>query len=649
MTDKTIKPTLEEIFKEEGNKLFPEQDQKRLSSDISDAINRVSSIVLSALNAWWTAEQINAQIEDSRDFIKSELKNNPKFDELLKNFINKKVVEIETSGKGEESKKLVEDKIETKEETLDQLVTNLKKHTIYIQSSHGTFEHYKKEIKWLSNIINEETLSFIERTLNDIKEEYESEIIVIRNSIEEIKKILNIITTQKDELSVSPELKNNIYDENWDILSILEINNIKIIISEINTSILDIEEKINDEKEKLLTKSILEVQEKKADTIESIDIDIINDPIIKWYIEELLIREEINNELTISSIKELYRWINDTTQDTTINKQKKLEILKTPFRHIDLSFINGDKEALDLFKTITLLMIKKSLKEFEEGFNLVFSIPEKYQKEVMVLLKTIVKLYSEDKKEEEISMIKKKCESFIEELDKVTPEMLSSITENQDIDEFFVEIIIPILQNLDIPIKFHKNFKQIVDIFYKDQKEIMFKQVLKGIRENNKLDMALLDLIKTISVYPENIRKTCENCLNYLIHNLILKIPRNIIIELETWKKESKGTSDAKTIAMKMHNYSLTSSRTEPLDKVLIEAKTIIDKRKTKIHGLPKRISSLPLSKELFNEVTDEIFSHYINIPDTIKVKIKKIAELYYFWNRWSIMNFKEKVKRAFQ
>jgi hypothetical protein len=63
---------------------------------------------------------------------------------------------------------------------------------------------------------------------------------------------------------------------------------------------------------------------------------------------------------------------------------------------------------------------------------------------------------------------------------------------------------------------------------------------------------------------------------------------------------------------------------------------------------MQSKLSSIPISKELFNKVIDNYLNQYINIPPKIKSKIKIFAEYYYFSIKTDIEKSKNEILNLF-
>lgn len=664
------KESLENLFIEKAKWLYKRQWEEKLYHEIECIIHKISFDVLTASKMPLDEKQEEGRYSDITHFIPSNFKNDPRLDSLINDFVQEKIKSLNKQTR-EKTIKILEIDTVDKPKTLTDIVNEIKKYTLQIQHFNSILKKHKKDLAWLLNIINPTSLSVIVEIFDSIRQDYNSDVIVINDCIQKILFSSTSIKSQQDKVNQTPDLYDNIYNEQWEFLFTIEIEKIKWIISEMNQIISTLEEKISDEERKIVANDIIDSQETTSEETSKEEIDdftfISNDPILKWFIEDILSIEWIISELVSSAIKELYRWTKDIIWDVSTSDDDKNKQLIKALNHIDLWFLNNNNKAFYLFKKIASFIITKSKDQFnlvswpqekhqtEEKSTIVFLMPKKNQKEIIEILKTIVEYYLINREQSEKSKIKTICENYIIELNNLRTNIRLSITENQDKEEFFIYNVIPIIEKLWFPQKYYELLKRIAYFFYIEERENLFKLALLNINQNIKMTLSLKDIENAISnsILSPSIQKTCKNCLNYLIHNLPSKIIQNIIIEQEKLTEKTNSSdinANIKAIVRKAHNYLLdrNSSSSEPVDEILKEAQTVKESRASMHIWWQTELSSTPINQELFNQVIDNYLKQYTSIPPHIKAKIKIFAETYYFNIKSVIENSKKEVNTLF-
>ncbi len=661
------KESLENLFIEKAKWLYKRQWEEKLYHEIEKIIHKISFDVLTASKMPLNKEQEEGRYSDITHFIPSNFKNDSRFDSLINDFVQEKIKSLNSQTR-EKTIKILEIDTVDKPKTLTDTVNEIKKYTLQIQHFNSILKKHKKDLAWLLNIINPTSLSVIEEIFDSIRQDYNSDVIIINDCIQKILFSSTSIKSQQDKVNQTPDLYDNIYNEQWEFLFTIEIEKIKWIISEMNQIISTLEEKISDEERKIVANNIIDSQETTSEETSKEEIDdftlISNDPILKWFIEDILSIKWITSELVTSAIKELYRWTKDIIWDVSTSDDDKNKQLTKALNHIDLWFLNNNNKAFNLFKKIASFIITKSKDQFnlvswpqekhqtEEKSTIVFLMPKKNQQEIIEILKTIVEYYLINREQSEKSKIKTICENYIIELNNLRTNIRLSITENQDKEEFFIYNVIPIIEKLWFPQKYYELLKRIAYFFYIEERENLFKLALLNINQNIKMTLSLKDIEDAISELSSSIQKTCRNCLNYLIHNLPSKIIQNIIIEQEKITEQTNSINiEAITRAQVRNMHNLWLSRkfsSEPIDEVLKEAEEVIKLWKSKPLIFPRKLSSTPINQELFNQVIDNYLKQYTSIPPQIKAKIKIFAETYYFNIKSVIENSKKEVNTLF-
>ncbi len=347
------KESLENLFIEKAKWLYKRQWEEKLYHEIEKIIHKISFDVLTASKMPLNKEQEEGRYSDITHFIPSNFKNDSRFDSLINDFVQEKIKSLNSQTR-EKTIKILEIDTVDKPKTLTDTVNEIKKYTLQIQHFNSILKKHKKDLAWLLNIINPTSLSVIEEIFDSIRQDYNSDVIIINDCIQKILFSSTSIKSQQDKVNQTPDLYDNIYNEQWEFLFTIEIEKIKWIISEMNQIISTLEEKISDEERKIVANNIIDSQETTSEETSKEEIDdftlISNDPILKWFIEDILSIKWITSELVTSAIKELYRWTKDIIWDVSTSDDDKNKQLTKALNHIDLWFLNNNNKAFNLFK-----------------------------------------------------------------------------------------------------------------------------------------------------------------------------------------------------------------------------------------------------------------------------------------------------------
>lgn len=457
MSEEIKKRTVEEEFIEKGKEFFSDKELVDLS-DIEEAIYETSSAVIRLFKTWWI-EEVLSQKWDLSDHINQDLKNNKTqvngktFDDLVDEFIDAKIKKLteETVWKNEN---VLEDREEVTSK-IDELINKIVNNTQIIKEFIITLEEQKEAIEWMWQAISWQTLKAAKIVLETVKPTFLRDKKETEKLIEDITTASITIQTDKDELWITQNHLDLIINSDWEYISDQEIEKVNNLIREIEKSINTYEKQITDEENKNLARTILKSQKNANANWKEIPPTESNEEIeIIWKILSLF--ENHNKSRVTTTINHLFRWI-DTIINSRISLTWKKDALRNPMAAINPQFLNYNRDALSLLKDLAENRIKKSLEEIENNYNISFTIPKQYYNKIISILKEFVWKNMENVTNNVKQNLRIKCKKFLFELNKYSSNLEVPIAD--------------VLSKIQIPENLHDDFKEIVNIYFKNKKD----------------------------------------------------------------------------------------------------------------------------------------------------------------------------------
>lgn len=631
MSEEQVEQNLEKKFIEDTSTLFEKEDLSTIE-EINRTINVISSNIMLILRTPLSLEQKQDMLLDLADFVPSKFKNNSQFSNLLDKYISEKTKSIQEStkkntetlsNKSFESIWIDENK-EVVEDTIDDKIENILDYSQKIQENILTLRNYKEDIKWMGEVLCPKILNIAKKLLDDVKNWLENQLPEIDLSTKTITNKLILIEMERWTLNLTQEQENNIYDSEWAYLTDELIKEVKTLIQEIKQSIAIYEGQI---KQVLLVKMSTDIAENETDEEDSRE---------NLFIQEMLVLfDESYAKRIFSTIGHMYSWVEDII-NSDLSHSEKIKVFEDPLKAFNPAFLDNNQRAIDLLKVLIDIKIQKYIISADKDiYSMSYTIPKKIHISVMLLLNGIVKKYlgNEINSETKKIIIKKKCDLFIEELNKVMPNLLQVIVDRKGVDVFKVREINPILRKLKIPEIFHKDFIKIVDLYYREKRESIDSEN-KAETQPDILDFLYSDLKKDLMDCPESILGYCEKFIVYFQINLPHEVSKDIIDKIIEEKNKLESSNNwVLGIVRKMWNINSWASliNNSPYDEILKKAS--LPKWKTnepQLPGLHRRDNLIPKSQTRVEEITNHFLGIFPHIPANIKAKLKPFVEKYY-------------------
>ncbi len=394
-----------------------------------------------------------------------------------------------------------------------------------------------------------------------------------------------------------------------------------------STTIISVaEEMIEEERENI--KDSREIMENAGQKIKELNktiwIEIQNQSLEQQYINKIEgLYTKDGKLLAKNAIRFMYNRIKDIIENPNMTIQAKEKALKNTPNLINAWLLENNKQAIDILKLLAVIKWEEELEKYKAELNIISSKDTPF--------KTTLKVIEELNKINKTFQNKEKCKSFIKKVRQVIPQLLQSISSNEDLSVFKVQYILPILEEIDIPIAFHEDFMRIIDIYNMEERQKIFKLAVDEVYRKSEIMKAKLYLEDAIIACGHNkmLISDCEKFVIYLQTNLPTEVAKVIIKEKEKERQKiDKNPLDISNTIQKMQ--ALWNGRKiDPYDNALRNASLELEKEK------PRKLFASHLSRQTdtlspAEQIAQDYLDKFQNIPKKIKKKLTPYIISYY-------------------
>lgn len=629
MSNLSLKSTLEDEYINKWIKKFEWIDDY-LIEKIQETIKVVSFQVDCTLNSIVSKEEQDDTLSDLSDFIPTNLANNIAFVDIVNEFIFKKVDSIKNNKeKNIDTKNIV---------TIPPLKDRINKIYYYlnlIKEDISLIEEFIADITWMREHLCLSTLNVAKRHLYDIDRWLEKNVVKINLAIKSISYLL-IWIEQEWWKSILPNAdKWKIYNIDWWFLSDDYTEKIKVLLVEFERETENYDKHI---------KHVLEqkmLDEEINDEIEWEDIISLRETDIGFQIIELY--PSIKATSLMNSIEFIINTIKDVIE-SDIEHIEKMKRFENPLNWFDLTVFEWNSEALELLNELVWISIEEYIISSDKEITMSHTIPKSCHIDVMKQLHVIINktLWEKVKDDVKKTIVKKKSDKFIYELNKIILDLYTLISENWNYSYFKNTRIKWILKSLDIEEEMHDEYFKIVDLYYKDRRSTFNSDSEKRKRPISILEEAYIDLEETLKEIPLKKLLIVEKFIKYVQINLPTKIYQDIIDNITEEKNKSTVNTWVRWVIKKMDERwkAWQNSTSNAYDTIFNtsekrisekESKTLIWITKTKEYLKQKRIE----------EVISSFFIAFPHITRDIQEKLKPfLRNLYVYETQRALKNY---------
>lgn len=612
MSNISQQKSLEEQYTLKSISAFKEADEY-LSKKIKETINVVSFQVACVFNTPLPDHEKKEVLSDLWDFIPTNLAMNQVFFNIVTDFIFEKAKEIEknktnkinksTNNKSDDNNKNTEVNNNLKlEYSIDESIEKMHYYLDIIKKDIILIEESLLDIIWMRDVLCPQILNQAKRQLFDIKRWLEKNVVEINLAITSITFLVIWIEQEKWKINLTDSQKISIYNDDGNFISDEPINRIKELLFEFQKQTEDYENHIN---------NIIELKMLKEESEEKLRIDNLDDiRETDIMLEIISLFEDTKAISIINSTQYILGTIKDIVE-SDIPHNDKIKKFEKPLDFFELDIFEWNQDALILLNKLISVRIEDYIISSDRDITMSITIPRSCHLEVMKQLNIIVNLVLWEKKDDEVkkTIIKRKCNLFIWELNKILLDLYTLISEDWNYVFFKNTKIKSILKKLKIEEWLHEYFLDIVGLYYRDKRSTFNIESEKRKRPLKILEEAYEELEDVLKDFPLSQLKIAEKFLKFVQINLPKQIHFDIIDNISAENTKVSWNLWVRWLIQKMHNSSTrTWSGTMPYDTMF---KTSEDRIKK--NSQPQIMWAQKTKEQLEEKRINEVMQHFFS------------------------------------